>query len=1035
MGMMRAYVGIWFLCLWSASLYGQTQSVSDLFEFNLEQQDSVLYDARTIGFDKDGSRYLFEGDVVLIGGAYVITADRIDVAYTQKQMKATGHVVILHNEQIFTGDEVLFEWQRGDMKIRNAVLASSDKQELDRITQRILGQSMQELAYESARTLRLQEFSQGRAKLREDFRKDSSPEPSSELLERYTRLLELEKLALSAQPPNQAERDPERRKRFERRRIYWEKARAQAAKTTLGQTIYFRMEGAELSRRDEFFYEAEDASFTPCYCDEGESPAWGFQAAKIEAQQEGYVDLKHPVLMIKGLPILYLPYLKLPMKVKRQSGFLMPSFQTGEAKNGFVYTQPVFFDLAPDTDATVTTDLFEKRGTRLGVEARYEARRHSGFTIQGEGIRDRSWLDLSRQRDDLLAYHLGVQPYCTQLDAVQRQICESQVRENLQAPVNTWRGKQEWNGTYFLAPRLSLVSKGKMLSDHRYLEDLYLPENLVTAFASQENAAAFARSGIRSNFDGKDFFVALSSRYADPMLAVDRYAGQQIPLDFRIQSRYFRLFPASWLSVPIYAELQARSQLIEETSIRDRQSSRLTDVTLGDGLWQRYGLQLTTPLSHRGIVKVDHFAEAELRKIQTKLTEDESSMIRSWRTGLTLQVPMEGIGLLPAWMQGEPNPELGPTYIQHVMDWGLSFSTRPVVIRDGPYGDLKDKNGATLVYFASERKSFLADDRDVPDESMMVPHQRLTLSSSHRWQLFERGWQTIEPTLSQSEARAEAVEDLQTQAKRELMAVKARNLSQLKDVMRERPDGTVDWLIPRYRLVDSNRREPLTLNVQMSFDYQQELLRQKQIDINRQLEAEALANPDPTAAKNLRAEKVSYYSLPESWLGPFVQLGTNWRGFRLSSQVAYNLYKKTSTSLSFELGLPAFYQTQFGARYVLEKSPELDVSSDTLLFKKTKTATMGVTSTVIPWITLGVNLIQKKVEEEEAVYGSSYQIGYDDRSGCWGLRFLREKDLNQLEEDANYILQLAVIFLGNRRAGDISPAIERELKVGSGRSQ
>ncbi len=1022
---------------------GQRPASRDAFDFDLEQPpDGVLYDARTIGFDKDGKRYLFEGDVVLIGGAYVITADRIDVAYQQKKMTATGHVVILHDQQIFTGDEVHLQWQSGDMVIRNAILASSDKEELKRVSQRILGQSVQELAYETERRVRLRELGKKKANLRERFRQDPAEQPDPELLAEYTRILEQEKLTSETQAPSQADRDPERRKRYERRRFYWEKSRAAVAKAgkdpklSDGSSIYFRIEGEELKRHDEFFYEAQDATFTPCYCDQGETPAWGFQAAKIEAEQEGYVDMKHPVLMVKGLPVLYLPFLKLPLKVKRQSGFLMPSIQSGEKKNGFVFTQPVFFDLAPDADATVTTDVFERRGTRLGAELRYEARRYSGFRIQGEGIRDRSWLELERSRDDLLQYHLIDQPFCTQADIVERQICEQQISDNLKAPTNTWRGQQEWSGNYFLAPRLNLISKGKMLSDHRYLEDLYLPENMVTAFASQSNATAYTRAGFQANFDGKDFYLGLGSRFADPMLSPDRYSGQQVPLDFRLQTRYFRLLPAAWLPVPVYAELQARSQSIREMEGAQAGSTRLLDATLGDGLWQRYALQVVTPLSREGIFKIDHFAEAELRTIQSKLYEGERSTLRSWRTGVGLQLPIDGTGLLPEWLQDSDSSATGPTYVQHKMNWGLSLSTRPVVIRDGPYGEFRDKNGAPLVYFPSERKTFYAEDRDVPDESVMVTHQRLTLSSSHRWQLFERSWQAIEPTAAPaSEASKAALGDMQDRALQDLLAVKDRKLSQLKEVFQERPDGSVDWLIPRYQLVDNNRREPLSLDVQMSFDYQQEKLRQQQIHENANLAAQADSSPDPVAAKALRVQQVNYYSLPESWLGPFVTLGTNWQGFRLNGQVTYNLYKKTSTSLSFELGLPAFYQTQFGARYVLEKSPELDINTDTLLFKKTRTTTMGLTSSIIPLITLGANLIQKRVEQSPAVYGSSYQIGYDDRSGCWGLRFLREKDLNQLEEDANYILQLAVIFLGNRRAGDISPAIERELKVGSGRSK
>jgi hypothetical protein len=726
--------------------------------------------------------------------------------------------------------------------------------------------------------------------------------------------------------------------------------------------------------------------------------------------------------MIKGLPILYFPFMKLPLKAKRQSGFLMPSFQSSEQKNGFVYTQPVFLDFSPSADATVTTDLFETRGTRLGFETRYEARRHSGFQLQWETIRDRSWLELINQRKDLLQYHLLDQPYCTQSDPIEQQICEQQVRDNLQAPSNTWRGKQEWRGRYVLAPRLSLVSEGKMISDHRYVEDLYLPEDIVTAFANQANATAFSRAKAKVSFDGPDWTASLGNSFGDNTLNPDRYAGQQLPIQFQLTTRHFRLLPAQWVSIPIYGSFAARAMRIEQWNRTTQDPRDVQDVSLNSGSWQRYSLQLTTPVSSEGIIRVDHFAEGEVRLIEHQGLSEPSSVVRSWKTGLTLNLPIDGTGLLPAFLQsGE-----GQTFVQHKMNWGLSLSTRPVVVRDGPYGNSKSANNAPLVYFPSDRKVFFAEDRDVRDEDMMVPHQRLTLSTNHRWQLFDRVWETLAGQVPEPAAK-EALDDLQEEARRELMSVRDRPVREIGEMFRENENGQTDWFINRYQQKETNRREPVNFSASVSYDHQQEILRQQQIERNAELEAQAEATGDPAAGASIRAQKVNYVNLPESWLGPYASLGLNWLGFTLNSQVVYNMYKKTATSLSYDLGLPSVYATNLGFRYVLEKSPELDAKTDTLLFKRTRTSTLGLSTSLIPSIYVGANLIRKQVEAAKIQYGTSYQIAYEDMSGCWGLRFVREKDLNRDEKDANYILQLAVIFLGNRRGGDISPGIERDL--------
>jgi lipopolysaccharide assembly outer membrane protein LptD (OstA) len=70
----------------------------------------------------------------------------------------------------------------------------------------------------------------------------------------------------------------------------------------------------------------------------------------------------------------------------------MPGFQSGNQNNGFVYTQPVYFAFADNYDSTITTDFFQKRGARVGVDFRYKARKHSGFELNLESIRDAVWL-------------------------------------------------------------------------------------------------------------------------------------------------------------------------------------------------------------------------------------------------------------------------------------------------------------------------------------------------------------------------------------------------------------------------------------------------------------------------------------------------------------------------------------------------------------------------------------------------------------------------------------------------------------------
>src|SRR5690606_31462220 len=101
-----------------------------------------------------------------------------------------------------------------------------------------------------------------------------------------------------------------------------------------------------------------------------------------------------------------LPYFKVPLKEKRQSGLLMPTF--GWRKDsGNIYSQPIYFTNSEQFDTTLTTELFEKRGTKVGVEMRYQPKQYSGLELKVEGIRDYLWLEGRRNREFARDFYFG----------------------------------------------------------------------------------------------------------------------------------------------------------------------------------------------------------------------------------------------------------------------------------------------------------------------------------------------------------------------------------------------------------------------------------------------------------------------------------------------------------------------------------------------------------------------------------------------------------------------------------------------------
>ncbi|TNE76628.1 MAG: LPS-assembly protein LptD [Gammaproteobacteria bacterium] len=123
----------------------------------------------------------------------------------------------------------------------------------------------------------------------------------------------------------------------------------------------------QMNRRDEVFY-IDNATYTTC---EPGSNAWQLVSSKVDINPEtGIAHAKHVRLEVKDIPILYAPWLRFPIDDRRASGLLFPSFQFGE-ENGIDFAQPIYLNLAPNYDATITPRYIQERGPMAEVEFRH----------------------------------------------------------------------------------------------------------------------------------------------------------------------------------------------------------------------------------------------------------------------------------------------------------------------------------------------------------------------------------------------------------------------------------------------------------------------------------------------------------------------------------------------------------------------------------------------------------------------------------------------------------------------------------------
>ena len=119
-----------------------------------------------------------------------------------------------------------------------------------------------------------------------------------------------------------------------------------------------------------------DVTYSGCPCPQ---PSWYIETEKLDLdflENEGVA--RNGVLYFKDVPILASPYLSFPLKKERKSGFLLPTF--GATSNtGVDFTQPYYFNIAPNMDMTAQLRAMSKRGLQLGDEFRYMGEKYTGM--------------------------------------------------------------------------------------------------------------------------------------------------------------------------------------------------------------------------------------------------------------------------------------------------------------------------------------------------------------------------------------------------------------------------------------------------------------------------------------------------------------------------------------------------------------------------------------------------------------------------------------------------------------------------------
>jgi len=130
-------------------------------------------------------------------------------------------------------------------------------------------------------------------------------------------------------------------------------------------------------------YRLTDATYSTCTPAAGSNPDWFARTTDLRLDYDNEVGTaRNATLYFKETPILYSPWMSFSLNHERKSGLLTPTFGT-TSRGGLEYTQPVYWNIAQNMDATISPRVMAKRGTLWNGEYRYLEPSYKG-TMQGQ---------------------------------------------------------------------------------------------------------------------------------------------------------------------------------------------------------------------------------------------------------------------------------------------------------------------------------------------------------------------------------------------------------------------------------------------------------------------------------------------------------------------------------------------------------------------------------------------------------------------------------------------------------------------------
>jgi LPS-assembly protein len=145
----------------------------------------------------------------------------------------------------------------------------------------------------------------------------------------------------------------------------------------------YHVTGNRIERVGADLYAIDRGVVTTC---DGDPADWKIGGRDIKVRDNGAGSAWNALMYVRDVPVLYSPYASWPGR-DRQTGFLFPEMGYSSRK-GFFYSQPFFWAIDDQQDATFYLEYMSYRGWRPGIEYRYYLTRDAKGAAQLDYLHD-----------------------------------------------------------------------------------------------------------------------------------------------------------------------------------------------------------------------------------------------------------------------------------------------------------------------------------------------------------------------------------------------------------------------------------------------------------------------------------------------------------------------------------------------------------------------------------------------------------------------------------------------------------------------